>query len=54
MSVFGTRQPAEPLVREVVRFAPAADQYKALERASQRLADGRRVFEDSVQDAAGE
>jgi hypothetical protein len=43
-SVFGSQPPAQQPVKEVVSFLPGPDPYRAIERASQRIADGKSVF----------
>ena len=45
-SVFLNGDRNEVLVREVVRFAPAPSEYKALENAKRRMAAGKSIFQD--------
>lgn len=49
-SVFGTQPPSQQPVKEVVSFLPGPDPYRAIERASQRIANGKSVF---LEDDAG-
>jgi hypothetical protein len=47
-SVFANQQPLQPLVREVVSFPPAANQYSDIEKAAERIAAGKSVFYEQV------
>ncbi|MES2662910.1 MAG: hypothetical protein V4629_06375 [Pseudomonadota bacterium] len=43
-NLFFGQAPVQKLVKDEVKFSPSVDPYKAINEASQRLAEGKSVF----------